>query len=240
MLSTSHLRREAASLGDSLALLKKSHRGDEGFPLASGTAPHARPTATAGVPVGWPTLAGGCHGARRARGHRGAAPPASTNIPRLCCLSGKIFVDLRQGFLKASAFSPVNFLQETDGYENKTPNQSKYLRPTPSVFLPRHPQKAHMCSGARYFRWLWQKESPSVFQTRCLFTWRLAAALGNRRRCTGPPAGKADVALWPQNASLHPKPLGAGRKRRPRVSTVVFPQDPPSRVEDCWLFVRPL
>lgn len=33
-----------------------------------------------------------------------------------------------------------------------------------SVFLPRHSQKANICSDVRYFRWLWQKKAPVFFK----------------------------------------------------------------------------
>ena len=132
-------------------------------------------------------------------GPSGEQHPPSTNTPCLYSLSGKIFVCLRQGFLKASAFSPASFLQETDEYENKTPNQSKCPQPTRSVFLPPHSQKANICSDLQYFRWPWQKKAPLFFK-QGVFSFRAW------RRFTRTPAGNAHVALWQQNSSLHPKP----------------------------------
>lgn len=73
------------------------------------------------------------------------------------------------------------------------------------------------------------EKGPSVFQTRNPFIQRLEAALRNQWHVTGTPTGNADVTLHQENTSVHPKPWSR-QEALPRVLSVVFPQDPPSRV----------
>lgn len=167
-------------------------------------------------------------------GPSGEQHPPWTNTPCLCWLSGKIFVCLGQGFLKASAFSSVSFLQETDQYENKAPDQSQCPRPTLSVFLPCHSQKGNINSDVQYFRWSGRKK-PLCFSDKVAFHSEVG---GSSKK----PACSLQMQTLPygSHTCLCIRRLGVGRKQHLRVLTVVFPQDPPSWVGDRWPFVHPL
>jgi len=169
---------------------------------------------------------------------REAAPPFC-KPPASLLLSAKIFVGLRPGFLKVSAFSPASFWRRQTSTKTKLPTKANACSPHRVCFYLLILKKANISSDVQYFRWPWQKKAPLFFRQG-------AFSFGGWRRLSetvgvSPGCPLAVPALpYGSAALLCPRRLGAGRERRPRVLTAVFPQDPPSRAGDRRPFVRPL